>query len=119
MSRDFSYAVVDIGVGYRENVDEVVRVMKEVAAGLQADPDFGKRILAPLEVAGVERWDNSAIVIRARMCVEPLEQHPVRREYLRRLKATFDERGIEIPFPQMMLHQATASGVARPAPPKG
>ena len=106
MSRDFSYAVVDVGVGYREKVDDVVGVMKEVAAGLQADPDYAKRILAPLEVAGVERWDNSAIVIRARMCVEPLEQHPVRREYLRRLKATFDERGIEIPFPQMTLHRA-------------
>lgn len=119
MSRDFSYAVVDIGVGYREQVDEVVRVMKEVAASLQDDPDYAKRILAPLDVAGVDRWDNSAIVIRARMCVEPLEQHPVRREYLRRLKAAFDERGIEIPFPQMTLHRAKSRGpVTPPAPSK-
>jgi len=45
------------------------------------------------------------VVIRARFKVLPLQQWAVRREYLRRLKRAFDERGIEIPFPQLTIHR--------------
>lgn len=55
-------------------------------------------------MVGVERWDDSAIVLRGRFKVAPLEQWTVRREFLRRLKLAFDAEGIEIPFPQMTLH---------------
>ena len=59
---------------------------------------------AGLEIAGVERWADSSVVLRARFRTAPLEQWTVRREFLRRLKRAFDERGIEIPFPQLRLH---------------
>jgi len=106
MSRGYAQAVVDVGIAYREDVDRVMDVMRDVAAGLRGDPAHAARILDDLEVAGVERWDDSAVVIRARFRVAALEQWTVRREYLRRLKRAFDERGIEIPFPQMTLHRA-------------
>ena len=57
------------------------------------------------EMAGVERWADSSVVIRARFKVAPLQQWAVKREYLRRLKQAFDAAGIEIPFPQVMLHR--------------
>jgi small-conductance mechanosensitive channel len=85
--------------------------MHEVAAELRLDPDHAARILDDLEMAGVERWADSAVVIRARFKVAPLAQWTVRREYLRRLKSAFDRSGIEIPFPQLMLHRP-----ARPPP---
>jgi small conductance mechanosensitive channel len=58
-----------------------------------------------MEVIGVDRWADSSVMLRARFkVVPPIEQWNVKREYLRRLKKAFDERGIEIPFPQLTLH---------------
>lgn len=106
MSLGFAYAVIDIGVAYAERIDEVVALMRRVGETLRTDPSFATRILEPLEVAGVEQWADSAVVIRCRFKVAPLEQWSVRREYLARIKAAFDEAGIEIPFPHVKLvHQ--------------
>lgn len=105
-SRGFAQSVVDVGVAYREDVDRVMRVMQDVARELRADAGFGPRILDDFDMAGVELWDDSAVVIRGRFRVQPLEQWSVRREYLRRLKMAFDAQGIVIPFPQMTLHRS-------------
>jgi len=104
MTRGFSNAVMDIGVAYRENVDEVMAVMRNVATQLREDPDFQPRIMADLEIAGVDSWADSAVIIRCRFRTLPLEQWSVKREYLRRLKAAFDEHGIEIPYPHMTVY---------------
>ena len=104
MSRGYSQAVIDAGVAYREDVDEVMGVMHRVAAEMRADPDFGPRILDDLDMAGVDQWGDSAVVIRARLRCVALEQWAVRREYLRRLKKAFDAAGIEIPYPHLTIY---------------
>jgi small conductance mechanosensitive channel len=104
MSREHAYAVVDVGIAYREDIDDALDVMRKVAEELATDPSFADRLLAPFEVAGVERWDESAVVLRGRFKVRPLEQWNVRREYLRRLKYLFDAAGIEIPYPHVTLY---------------
>ncbi|MDP2985083.1 mechanosensitive ion channel family protein [Hydrogenophaga sp.] len=104
MTRGFSNAVMDIGVAYRENVDEVMAVMHSVAAELRKDPAFQLKIMADLEMAGVNSWADSAVIIRCRFRTLPLEQWGVKREYLRRLKAAFDEPGSEIPYPHMTVY---------------
>lgn len=103
-SRQFAFALMDVGVAYKENVDRVFEVMRSVAQSLREDPGFGPRILEDLDLAGVDAWADSAIVIRCRFKVRALEQWNVRREYLRRLKNEFDARGIEIPFPHVTLY---------------
>lgn len=103
-SRDFAFALIDAGVAYREDVDEALEVMRRVGEALRADPAFGPRILEPIEIVGVEHWADSAVILRCRLKVKPLEQWNVRREFLRRLKRAFDERGIEIPYPHLTLY---------------
>jgi small conductance mechanosensitive channel len=98
MSRDFAFAVVDVGVGYREELGAVFQVMKQTGEDLRADPAFSDRILDGLEIAGVDQWAESSVVIRARLKVVALEQSGIRREYLRRLKEAFDAHGIDIPY---------------------
>jgi moderate conductance mechanosensitive channel len=72
-------------------------------------------VLAAFEIAGVERWDDSAVILRCRFKVRPLQQWDVRREFLRRLKRAFDQRGIEIPYPHMTIYAgASKSGAAAP-----
>lgn len=104
MSRGFAQAVVDATVAYREDTDAAIAVMREVGAGLRSDAAFSGRILDDLDVAGVERWDDSAVVLRCRFKVVPLEQWNVRREFLRRLKKAFDANGIEIPYPHLTVY---------------
>lgn len=115
MSRGYAQSVVDIGVAYRENVDEVLGVMRETGAEMRADPVFGAKILDEIEIAGVDKWADSAVILRCRFRVRPLEQWNVRREFLRRLKNAFDARGIEIPFPHLTVYAGAArDGTAPP-----
>jgi small conductance mechanosensitive channel len=103
-SRGFAFAVLDIGVAYREDVDQVYAVMREVAAGMRADPELGQKIVEDFEIAGVDNWADSALIIRCRFKVMPLEQWTIRRAFLYRLKKAFDAAGIEIPYPHLTLY---------------
>lgn len=115
MSLGYANAVIDAGVAYGEDVDRVIGVMRQVGEELRQDAAFSAKILDALDVAGVERWGDSSVVIRCRFKVVPLEQWNVRREYLRRLKAAFDREGIEIPFPHVKLvYRPPAGGAACP-----
>jgi small conductance mechanosensitive channel len=104
LTRGYSFAVLDIGVAYRENVDEVMAVMKEAGRELRQDAAFAERILEELEMAGVDKWDDSAVVIKCRFKVVAMQQWAVKREYLRRLKLAFDAHGIEIPYPHLTVY---------------
>jgi small conductance mechanosensitive channel len=104
MTKEWSAMVFDIGVAYKEDTDEVSRVMARVAEDLRSDPKFSDQILEPLEMMGVDNFADSAVVVRARFKTKPLQQWAVGREYRRRLKKAFDEQGIEIPFPHQTLY---------------
>ena len=104
MTRDFSYYVFDIGIAYREDVDQVIEVIGQLGAELQEDPSYGVEILEPIEILGVDAFADSAVVIKARIMTKPIKQWMVGREFNRRMKRRFDELGIEIPFPHMTLY---------------
>ena len=104
MTKGYSRYIFDIGVAYRENVDEVIVIMKEVDEELRNDPEYKNDILEPIEILGLDKFDNSAVIIRARTMTKPSKQWRVGREFNRRLKKVFDERNIEIPFPHVTLY---------------
>ena len=99
MTKDFSYCVLDIGVAYREDTDEVVLILEGIANELRSDKTFQPHILAPLEVLGVDAFEDSQVTIKIRIKTVPIKQWEVGRELRRRIKKTFDAKGIEIPFP--------------------
>ncbi len=104
MTKEFSRYVFDVGVGYREDTDEVVEVLRGIGAEMQAEDHYNDLILEPLEILGVDRFDDSAVVIRARFTTKPIKQWEVGREFNRRMKKRFDELGIEIPFPHQTIY---------------
>ncbi len=108
-TRLWSRFVLDIGVAYKENVDEVMGVLKEIGDELAADPQFASLITAPLEVLGVEDFADSAVVIKVMFTTQPLKQWTVGREFRRRVKNTFDAKGIEIPFPHTTIYLGDAA----------
>ena len=109
LTKDFSYYVIDVGVAYKENVDRVMEVLRTVGDELQRDPAYAERILAPLEILGVDSFADSAVVIRIRIKTIPLQQWNVGRELRRRIKNTFDAQGIEIPYPHLSVYFGEAS----------
>lgn len=109
-SRGFAYAVIDAGVSYREDVEEVFAVMRDVAGAMRADEALAPLILDDIEIAGVEAWADSAVIIRCRFKVQPLQQWTVKRAFLQRLKRAFDRHGIEIPFPHLTVFRGEEKG---------
>ncbi len=112
-SKDFSYAVIDVSVAYREDTDRVSRVLREVGDDVRKAPGLGDVILEPLEVLGVDAFNDSGVVIKTRIKTLPLKQWDVGRELRRRIKQRFDAEGIEIPFPQVSLSVRTLANAMR------
>ncbi|MBD3379606.1 MAG: mechanosensitive ion channel [Candidatus Omnitrophica bacterium] len=108
-TRGYAQALMDIGVAYKENVDKVMEVIKEVGAGMRKDPYFGRLILDDLEMLGVDEFADSAVMIKFRIKTRPIKQWEVSREFRRRIKNRFDELDIEIPFPHRTVYWGTGS----------
>lgn len=104
MTKDWSRYVFEVGVAYRENVDEVVEILKQIGEELRLDPVIGKDILEPLEILGLDKFADSAVIIKARIKTKPICQWAVGRAFNRLMKIRFDELGIEIPYPHMTLY---------------
>lgn len=103
MTKDFSYSIFDIGVAYKENVDNVINVIKEVYDDLATNEYYSENILEPIEILGLDRFEDSAVIIKARIKTKPIKQWEIGRAFNKMLKNKFDELNIEIPFPHRTL----------------
>jgi len=104
MTKEYSHYLVEAGVAYRENYDEVAQIMRDVGEDLRADAEFGGDILEPIEIMGLDRFEDSAVIVRARLKTTAGKQWGIGREYNRRLKTAFDAHGIEMPFPHQTIY---------------
>ncbi len=102
--------VEEVTLRYEADIDKALAVMLEVGHALRGDPAWAAKLAGEIEVLGVERLADSAVILRSRLrVVPPIEQWNVRREFLKRLKNAYDERGIELPSPPLTLHTPKAS----------
>ena len=111
MTKEFSRYVFDIRVSYKEDVDKVIALMRSIDEGLRAESDYKDLILAKLEVFGLQRFEESFIIIRARTKTLPGKQWKVGREFNRRLKKAFEKDGIETPYPHLRMYRGDSSRV--------
>ncbi len=114
LTREWSVAVLDIGVPYAEDLDRVLSVLKDVGDGLEKDPAFARKLLRRFEYPGIETFGESAVVVRMEVRTLPQERWSVAREVRARVKKAFDAAGIEIPFPHVTIEMGrkTAAGPA-------
>jgi small conductance mechanosensitive channel len=115
MTKGYSRYVFDVGVAYREDVDEVMELLREIGEEMQNDPNYKEDILEPLEILGVDQFADSAVIIKARITTKPIRQWAVGREFNRRMKKAFDQRGIEIPFPHRTVYMGEPKEGRAPA----
>jgi small conductance mechanosensitive channel len=106
-------AVFDIPVAYKEDMDQVMRVLVEVGTALRADPAWRHRVMEEPVMLGVDAFQDSAVVVKFMIKTKPDQKWSVKREMLHRIKKRFDELGIEIPLP----HRVILEQKADPPPP--
>ena len=108
LTRNWSRSIVNLGVGYGTDLDEVERVINEVGEALYAEEDWAEHLEEAPSFVGVTELADSSVNVRLVCKTRPGQQWGVERELLRRLKVAFDAAGIEIPFPQMVIHNPAA-----------
>lgn len=99
-TRDYSVALMDLGVSYDENPDHVMDVLKDIFYNqLMKNPEMEKRIISDIDVQGLTKFDDSAIIIRTVIRTRTKEQWAVQREFNKLILQRFKEENIEIPYP--------------------
>ena len=98
-SQNWARSVLDIAVGYKEDVARVRGILKEVAHELWEDPEYHTMIIEEPEVWGVQSLGPDAVVVRVTLKTMPQQQWMVAREMRERVKARFDDEGIQMPQP--------------------
>jgi moderate conductance mechanosensitive channel len=111
-SRDFSYYVINLPLAYGEDVDAVTALVRDIGATMQADDRYTPFILAPVEIIGVDGFDEQGFRLKFRVKTAPLKQWEVGRELRRRILGAFQERGIRMWSP------TRTESISIPSPPQ-
>lgn len=106
LSKDFARVNIQIGIAYDTDLDHLIKVIDRTGTELAEDPVFKEFIISPPKFLRVEEFADSAIVVKILGDTKPLKQWEVAGELRKRLKIAFDREGIEIPFPQTVIHKA-------------
>ena len=101
----YSSVVVDVGVSYNSDIDHVEKVMNRIGQDMLKDEKLAEEINEPIGFFRVDAFGDSAVVIKAVGKVKPAKQWDVAGEYRRRLLKEFVKEGIDIAYPQLVIHQ--------------
>jgi small-conductance mechanosensitive channel len=115
LTEDFSFYVFDVGIAYREDVDAVIGLLRQIGKELRQDAEIGPLLLDDIEIFGVDAFGDSAVVIKGRLKTLPIKQWTAGRAFNRLVKLRFDEAGIEIPYPHRTLYFGAAKDGTAPA----
>ncbi len=102
---DFSKINMNIGVGYSSDIDKVEVVINTIGSKLAKDKDFKDDILEAPYFLRIARFSDSSVEIKIMGKTLPTRQWAVAGELRKRLKVAFEKEGIEIPFPQIVVHR--------------
>jgi small conductance mechanosensitive channel len=114
-SKEFSRYVVEVRVSLQEDVDHVMELLKQIDAEMRQEPDFGPDMLEPFDLWGVDRFEESGLIIRARLNTKPRQQMRIGREFNRRLQKIFKAQGIRMPVPHRALYWSGPQDGAAPS----
>lgn len=118
MTFEWSRMLVEVGIAYKESVDNAIKVLEKICEDFYKDEKWGSDLLEEPQVAGVEALADSQVTIRVLGKTKPLKQWDIMREFRRRVKNRFDEVGIEIPFPHRTVYMGKENGESVPEPEK-
>lgn len=117
-TKSFSFAVFNLSIAYTSDISRALELMHEVGDELRHDETFANAMLDKIDVVGVDKLSDAAVVLKARIKTLPGKQWMIQREYLKRIKFAFDGNGVETPSPSMKLVQTGDFPILDPRPPR-
>jgi small-conductance mechanosensitive channel len=106
LSKHFARVNLDLGISYSSNLEHVIEVVNKTGNDLAEDPQYKEFIIKPPQFLRVNDFADSSIIIKILGETLPLKQWEITGELRKRIKIAFDREGIEIPFPQRVIHNA-------------
>ena len=113
-SRDWAIMKFELRVPYETDLDKVRKIIKRIGQEMMNDEELGPLLLGPLKSQGVNRMDDSALIIRCKFTALPGQQFYVRREAFSRIQKAFEEAGIQF-APRRVIVQAQTPALASAA----
>jgi len=104
-TKDWSRINLEIPVSYSADIDNVTKIRNRVGKEIAEDSEYKDFIMEAPKVLGLDKFGDSEVILKILGKTKPLKQWDITRELRKRIKKTFDQEGIEIPFPQRVIHQ--------------
>ncbi|MEO6675804.1 MAG: mechanosensitive ion channel family protein, partial [Pseudomonas sp.] len=109
-SREFGYAIFRVAIPSNMDIDNAIKLMRDVGQKMRTDPLQRRNIWSPLEIQGVESFESGNAILRARFKTAPIKQWEVSRAFNLSLKRHLDEAGLDLATPRMSVQVITAGG---------
>ncbi|MQA55754.1 mechanosensitive ion channel family protein [Pseudomonas piscis] len=109
-SREFGYAIFRVAIPHNMEIDDAIKLMRDVGQKMRSDPLQRRNIWSPLEIQGVESFESGSAILRARFKTAPIKQWEVSRAFNLSLKRHLDEAGLDLATPRMSIQVVTAGG---------
>ncbi|WP_248751029.1 mechanosensitive ion channel domain-containing protein [Pseudomonas sp. MWU15-20650] len=110
-SREFGYAIFRVAIPYNMEIDDAIKLMRDVGQKMRNDPLQRRNIWSPLEIQGVESFESGSAILRARFKTAPIKQWEVSRAFNLSLKRHLDEAGLDLATPRLSVQVVTAGTV--------
>ncbi|MFC6338359.1 mechanosensitive ion channel [Pseudomonas sp. CCM 7891] len=107
-SREFGYAIFRVAIPYNMEIDDAIKLMRDVGQKMRNDPLQRRNIWSPLEIQGVESFESGSAILRARFKTAPIKQWEVSRAFNLSLKRHLDESGLDLATPRLSVQVVTA-----------
>ncbi len=101
-TKGWARAMVDVGVAYKEDVERVLAILERIGQEMWQDEGYRPILLEEPAVSGVEELGDSAMTLRIMVKTQPGKQWDISRELRKRIKETFEEEKIEMPYPTQL-----------------
>ncbi|MGV8917610.1 MAG: mechanosensitive ion channel family protein [Pseudomonas sp.] len=109
-SREFGYAIFRIAIPFSMNIDDAIKMVREVGQKMRSDPLQRRNIWSPLEIQGVESFESGSAILRARFKTAPIKQWEVSRAFNLSLKRHLDEAGLDLATPRLSVQVNAMAG---------
>lgn len=115
-SREFGYAIFRVAIPYNMEIDDAIKLMRDVGQKMRNDPLQRRNIWSPLEIQGVESFESGSAILRAHFKTAPIKQWEVSRALNLSLKRHLDEAGLDLATPRLSVQVVTAGSVQEKEP---
>jgi len=108
-SREFGYAIFRVAIPYNMDIDNAIKLIRDVGQKMRNDPLQRRNIWSPLEIQGVESFESGSAILRARFKTAPIKQWEVSRAFNLSLKRHLDEAGLDLATPRLSVQVVTGA----------